>query len=44
MNFEQLWETTMNPKTRTLIQVLIEDEGEAEKGFHINGKSSNAAP
>lgn len=31
MNFEQLWETTMNPKTRTLIQVLIEDEGEAEK-------------
>ena len=23
---EQLWETTMNPDTRTLIQVRIEDE------------------
>jgi topoisomerase-4 subunit B len=23
---EQLWETTMNPETRTLIQVRIEDE------------------
>ncbi len=31
MNFGQLWETTMNPETRTLIQVLIEDDGEAEK-------------
>ena len=31
MNFDQLWETTMNPATRTLIQVLIEDDGEAEK-------------
>ena len=26
MMAEQLWETTMNPETRTLIQVRIEDE------------------
>lgn len=30
MNAEQLWETTMNPETRTLIQVKIEDFGDAE--------------
>lgn len=31
MNPEQLWETTMNPETRTLIQVNIEDATSAEK-------------
>ncbi len=31
MNSEQLWETTMDPKRRTLIQVSIEDAAEAEK-------------
>ncbi|KKB26771.1 Topoisomerase IV subunit B [Mycoplasmopsis meleagridis] len=31
MNAEQLWETTMNPKTRTLIQVKIEDAALAER-------------
>ncbi|HEY8444388.1 MAG TPA: DNA topoisomerase subunit B [Clostridia bacterium] len=31
MNADQLWETTMNPKTRKLIQVTIEDAAEAEK-------------
>lgn len=31
MNPEQLWETTLNPKTRTLVQVTIEDAAKAEK-------------
>lgn len=30
MNADQLWETTMNPETRTLIQVDIEDAAVAE--------------
>jgi DNA gyrase subunit B len=33
MNPEQLWETTMNPKTRTLLQVTIEDGVLAEEMF-----------
>jgi len=31
MNPEQLWDTTINPKTRTLMQVTIEDAADAEK-------------
>ena len=31
MNPEQLWETTMDPANRTLIQVTIDDAAEAEK-------------
>lgn len=31
MNADQLWETTMNPETRTLIRVTIEDLARAEK-------------
>lgn len=31
MNAEQLWDTTMNPGTRRLIQVDIEDAAEAER-------------
>lgn len=31
MNPEQLWETTMDPKNRTMIQVSIDDAAEAEK-------------
>ena len=31
MNADQLWETTMNPETRTLIQVQIEDAELAER-------------
>ena len=31
MNAEQLWETTMNPEQRALMQVTIDDAAEAEK-------------
>lgn len=31
MNPDQLWETTLNPATRTLLQVTIEDASKAEK-------------
>ena len=31
MNADQLWETTMDPKNRALVQVTIEDAAEAEK-------------
>ena len=33
MNPEQLWQTTMNPETRTLLQVRIEDAYEADEIF-----------
>ncbi len=33
MNSEQLWETTMNPSTRTLKQVTIESAAEADRIF-----------
>ncbi len=35
MNPEQLWETTMNPETRTLIQVRIEDAAKAERRVSV---------
>ena len=31
MSAEQLWETTMNPETRNLIQVTVEDAAKAER-------------
>ena len=31
MNGDQLWETTMNPDTRTLIRVVIDDKAQAER-------------
>jgi DNA gyrase subunit B len=35
MNPEQLWETTMNPQNRTLLQVKIEDLVEADEIFTV---------
>ena len=35
MNPEQLWETTMNPETRTLIRVNINDAALAEKRVNV---------
>ena len=35
MNAEQLWETTMNPETRTLRQVNIENAAEADRIFSM---------
>jgi len=35
MNPEQLWETTMSPKTRTLKKINIDDAEEADKIFDI---------
>jgi DNA gyrase subunit B len=35
MNPEQLWDTTMNPETRTILQVLIENAAEADRTFSM---------
>jgi DNA gyrase subunit B len=35
MNDEQLWDTTMNPKTRILKQIFIEDAVEADETFSL---------
>ena len=34
MNAEQLWDTTMNPDVRTLLQVSIDDAVEADELFN----------
>ncbi|MEW6061923.1 MAG: toprim domain-containing protein, partial [Bacteroidota bacterium] len=35
MNPEQLWATTMNPETRTILQVTIENAADADRTFSI---------
>jgi DNA gyrase subunit B len=35
INADQLWDTTMNPETRTLLNVKLDDAGEADRLFSI---------
>jgi topoisomerase-4 subunit B len=35
MNADQLWDTTMNPETRTLIQLQIDDFSDAEGRIRV---------
>ena len=44
MNAEQLWETTMDPESRTLLQVTIEDAAGADEVFSNPGWGDVVAP
>jgi len=35
MSAEQLWDTTMNPETRTLLEVTVDDAAKADYIFHM---------
>jgi DNA gyrase subunit B len=35
MSAEQLWDTTMNPETRTMLRVNIEDAAKSDEVFNM---------
>jgi DNA gyrase subunit B len=35
MNAEELWETTMNPEQRLMLQVTLEDAAQADEVFSV---------
>lgn len=44
MNPDQLWETTMNPDNRVIVQIKIEDAERADEAFSILMKGAGGTP
>ena len=44
MNAEELWETTMDPDKRVLLQVTLDDAVQADETFDADGRRHRAAP
>ena len=44
MNPEQLWETTMNPDNRVIVQITIEDAERGRRGLHHPDGRPGGAP